>query len=272
MHAEFAMGFTAGDTPHTGPSVIVYANTMQQANVQADRLTNLILAAENTFDSKLLAPEEAVRSAANNSKGRPVILADVQDNAGAGATSDTTGLLKAMISEKAQRALLGLMCDPHMAAKAVEAGKGETITGALGGHAAISGDTPYFGKFMVEEIGPGECAYSGEMYGGSIAVLGNTAMLRVLETDADIHVVITEKRSQCLDKALFTHLGINLMNYRMIGVKSTVHFRADFDSIATETISVAAPGAFPCELSQVPYQNLKEGIRIEPNGRVFRRY
>jgi len=49
-------------------------------------------------------------------------------------------------------------------------------------------------------------------------------------------------------------------------VKSSVHFRADFDPIAAETLVVAAPGAHPCRLVDLPYQNLRTGVRLEPMG------
>ncbi len=54
-------------------------------------------------------------------------------------------------------------------------------------------------------------------------------------------------------------------------VKSTVHFRADFDPIAGETLLVEAPGANPCRHLDVPYRRLREGVRLEPMGPEFRK-
>ncbi|MFT5658971.1 MAG: microcystin degradation protein MlrC, partial [Gammaproteobacteria bacterium] len=50
--------------------------------------------------------------------------------------------------------------------------------------------------------------------------------------------------------------------------KSRVHFLADFDPIAAETLVIAAPGAHPCQLAQLSYKNLRSGIRLEPMGPV----
>ena len=57
---------------------------------------------------------------------------------------------------------------------------------------------------------------------------------------------------------------------RIVAVKSTVHFRADFDPIAQRTIVVEAPGAHPCRLDGLPYRNLRPGVRLGAGGRPFR--
>ena len=55
---------------------------------------------------------------------KTVVIADVQDNPGAGATSDTTGLLKALVEGKATDAVLALLHDPQTVAAAQELGEG----------------------------------------------------------------------------------------------------------------------------------------------------
>ncbi|MAJ34314.1 MAG: microcystin degradation protein MlrC, partial [SAR116 cluster bacterium] len=48
---------------------------------------------------------------------------------------------------------------------------------------------------------------------------------------------------------------------RIIALKSTVHFRADFEPLASQIIHVAAPGLFECRLERLPYQHLRDGVR-----------
>ena len=54
--------------------------------------------------------ERDLRSLARRMGGlrsdKPVVLADAQDNAGGGANSDTTGLLRALIEARAEGAVL----------------------------------------------------------------------------------------------------------------------------------------------------------------------
>ena len=65
--------------------------------------------------------------------GYHVVLADVQDNSGAGGTSDTTGLLRALVEGNAEGAVLGHLTDPAAAKAAHAAGVGAEIELSLGG-------------------------------------------------------------------------------------------------------------------------------------------
>ena len=52
-------------------------------------------------------------------------------------------------------------------------------------------------------------------------------------------------------------------------MKSAVHFRADYTPIAREIIVATAPGSMPMVLENLPWTQLKPGIRIDPCGKVF---
>ena len=267
--ADIALGFTAADIADMGPSVVAYAPSQARADDVADALLAKMIDKEHDFDVRLLTPSQAVQAAMASTSDQPVIIADVQDNAGAGATSDTTGMLKALIAGKAQGALLGLLADPEVAAQAHQAGKGARISSALGGKSGLADDSPVQAVFLVETLSDGQCAFTGQMYGGGIAVLGPSAVLRVDAPGTDIRVVVTSTRSQCLDLGLFTHFGLNPAQARIVVVKSTVHFRADFEPIAAQVLNAAAPGVFPCDLTKNDYRNLRPGLRVGPGGPVF---
>ena len=220
---------------------------------------------EPRFDCVLLSPEQAVTRALAAAPGRPVVIADVQDNPGAGATSDTTGLLRALVDQGVRGAILGLMHDPELAQAAHRAGTGADITGQMGGRSAVPGDRLFTGRFRVETLSDGQCRYTGEMYGGGVATLGPSAALRVIDGDCDIRVVVTSIRNQCLDLAQFTHFGLRPEAARIVCVKSTAHFRADFEPLAQEVLLVEAPGAFPCVLPDVVYKKLRPDMRIGPS-------
>lgn len=263
--AEIAAGFTAADIAEMGPSVLAYGPSQAEADKAADALYEACLAAEPEFDGALLDPPEAVAKAVRLGEGKrdPVILADVQDNAGAGASSDTTGLLHALVESGARGALLGMLCDAEMAIKAHAAGAGAVLEGELGGQAV---GQPYEGRFIVEALSDGRFAFTGEMYAGCIAEIGPCAVLRVDDVRCDLRVVVTSLRCQCLDLACFTHIGLDPAKARLVAVKSTVHYRADFEPIAAGIVNVAAPGLFPCRLETIPYKRLRKGVRVMPLG------
>jgi microcystin degradation protein MlrC len=180
-------------------------------------------------------------------------------------------LLQALIDNGAQRAVLAILHDPEVASRAHALGTGSSFEAALGGKSGFVGATPYRGRFAIEALSDGVFEFTGAMYRGSTANLGPMAVLRVLDADCDLRVIVGSVRDQCLDQAMMTHLGVEPAAQAILAVKSSVHFRADFDPIAAQTLLVAAPGAHPCRLAEVNYRNLREGVRLEPLGPEHRR-
>lgn len=260
-NVDIALGFTAADIADCGPSVVAYAQDQSRADTLADQVLAQLLAAEPHLDTQLLTPAQAVRTAQTLTQNGPVILADVQDNAGAGGSSDTTGLLQALVSEGADRALLGVIADADIAAQAHAAGVGAVIQGPLGGRSGAVGDAPFDGAFEVLALSDGAIPYTGAMYGGGVAQIGPSCLVRLAQIPGDIRVVISSLRTQCLDRAFFTHFGQEPLDAALVCVKSTVHFRADFEPGAAAVLNVAAPGLFPCRLTDIAYANLRPGIR-----------
>ena len=245
-HDELALGFTAANTSLAASSLVSYAPSQAAADAAADSLLAKLHAARGGFETTLTRTAEAVATAMASASDKPVVLADVQDNPGAGASSDTTGVLRALVDGRAQGAMLGLMHDPALAQRAHAAGVGTLIEGALGGRSGLPEDHPFMGRFRVTALSDGQVAYTGAMYGGGIATLGPSCALQIADVDADVTVVVTSIRNQCLDLAQFTHLNLMPEKARVIVVKSTAHFRADFEPIASKVIPVASPGLFPC--------------------------
>ncbi len=260
--AEIALGFTAADICDAGPSVLAYSLTQEEADDIADRLQQRLQAAEPEFDCALLDPVEAVAQACRANTKAPVVIADVQDNPGAGASSDTTGLLRELVRQNAPSAIVGLLHDPDLAQRSHLAGLDACFAASIGGRSP--GDRPFEAKVRVDYLSDGHCAYSGEMYGGGVATLGLSAALKLEGTD--IRIVVTSIRNQCLDLAQFRHFRLTPEKARILCVKSTAHFRADFEPIAEKVLLAAAPGAFPCLLDDVQYRNLRAGTRLMPSG------
>ena len=90
-----------------------------------------------------------------------------------------------------------------------------------------------------------------------------------LENNLNIHIVVSSVRCQALDKSVFTHLGLNLNDYKIIAVKSTVHFIDDFESFSKIYINVKTSGHAFCDLSKVLFENLEKGIKLSSNGKYY---
>ena len=264
---SFFFGFPAADFPGCGPTVVTYGATQQAADGAADTIESAVLDAEPLLAGKTYDADagviEAMRIA--QTATRPVIIADTQDNPGAGADSNTTGMLRALVRQGAKRAALGNMVDPAAAAAAHAAGVGAQIDIALGGFSGIAGDAPYEARFTVETLSDGKLVASGPFYGGAHLDMGPSACLRI----DDVRVVVTSHKAQMADPEMYRFVGIEPEAQAILVNKSSVHFRADFDPIAEVILTCTAPGPMPVSPASLPFTNLRAGMRLEPLGRVF---
>ena len=264
---SFCPGFPAADFYHCGPSVFAYGRTQADADTAADKLAALIESHENDFDGRIYGPDEGVRHAMELAAhaSKPIIIADTQDNPGAGGDSDTTGMLRALVRNQASKAAIGAIYDPDSAKAAHAAGVGATVTLALGGKSGIPGDAPYEATFIVETLSDGQFVAPGPYYGGRDMDMGPSACLRI----GDIRVVVSSHKAQLADQSMFRYVGIEPRQQAILVNKSSVHFRADFEPIAEKLLICAAPGAMPADSAALPWTRLRPGIRLRPNGPTF---
>jgi microcystin degradation protein MlrC len=264
---SFCPGFPAADFADCGPSVFTYGNTKSDAQAAVDRLAAIIESHERDFDGSIYAPDEGVQLAMQLSKTarKPIVIADTQDNPGAGGDSDTTGMLRALVRNKAARAAIGAICDPASAKAAHDAGAGASVTLALGGKSGIAGDAPFEAVFVVEKISDGKFVAPGPYFGGRDMDMGLSACLRI----GDIRVVVSSHKAQLADQAMFRYVGIEPTEQAILVNKSSVHFRADFEPIAEKLLICAAPGAMPADPASLPWTRLRPGVRLKPNGPAF---
>ncbi|HEX2115114.1 MAG TPA: M81 family metallopeptidase [Alphaproteobacteria bacterium] len=264
---SFTPGFPAADFADCGPAVFGYGFDRAAVARAVEELAAEVAAEEARFQPEILSPEDAVRRAMARSKpgGPPVVIADTQDNPGAGGNGDTVGLLDAMLKLDAQDAVLGLLVDAAAAKQAVEAGPAKTIEFSLGAKSGIPGHAPLVGPFTIERVESGQFQCTGPFYKGSRMRLGPMALLR----RNGVRVVVASRKAQAADQAMFRHVGIEPAKQRVLGLKSSVHFRADFQPIAAEVLVCAAPGPMPVDPASLPWRKLRAGVRLRPNGPVF---
>jgi microcystin degradation protein MlrC len=263
---SFNPGFPMADIADCGPSVVGYGPDRARVEAAVEQLAQAVADAERDFGIELLQPDAAVRRAiARGEPGAPVVLADTQDNPGAGGNGDTTGLLAALIRNRAEDAVLGLLYDPASATQAHAAGVGAELTFRLGEISGVPGHAPYEGRFTVERLGDGFFTCTGPFYRGNKMRLGPMALLR----QGGVRVALTSHKVQCADQEMFRHLGVEPVRQRIVALKSSVHFRADFQAIAREVLVVVAPGPAKADPRDLNWTKLRSLVRLTPLGRPF---
>jgi len=264
---SYLAGFPPSDLYWCGPAVISHAWSQEAADRAADELAREISLQEPNFAVPMVNPEAGIREAMaiTHSASRPVVIADTQDNPGCGATADTTGVLKSLVAMGARRTVVGFLCDPGAAAAAHAAGEGQQITLPLGGRSGPEGVTPFEGTFRVARLGNGKIRTTGAVSGGRDVDLGPMALLGI----DGVSVAVTSQRMQALDQAPFRHLGVEPKDQGILVLKSTCHFRAEFEPIAEKVIVVISPGGYLADPASYPYRRLRPGVRLRPLGPAF---
>jgi len=262
LGASFATGFSPADIQECGPSILAYAETPELARTLVEELRSKVEASEAHFSAKVWTPEAAISHAQDARRsGQPVVMADTQDNPGAGGNGDTVGILKALLSRNIAKAAIGVLYDATSAASAHEAGEGAQVHLDLGSHTGgAPEETPASNLYTVLSLSDGEVDATGPYYDGGRLSLGPTALLEI----GGVKIVVGSKKVQCADQAMFTHLGVEPSEQDILVVKSSVHFRADFGPIAKEVLVVASPGPNPADHRDLTYKNLRKGVRLMP--------
>jgi microcystin degradation protein MlrC len=264
---SFTSGFPLADIPECGPAVIACGEDAAAVTKAADDLARAVEAEESAFATKLWLPAEAVAHAiaAARTARRPIVLADTQDNPGAGANSDTVGVLAELARQGAEGAVFGLLYDPAAAEAAHRAGIGATLDRGIGAVSRMKGHAPFKAAFAVEALSDGTFEATGPFYAGNRLQLGKMAVLRI----GGVRIVVSSRKQQLADQAMLSHLGIDPSQQKIIALKSSVHFRADFEPIAEEVLVVEAPGPNIADPKKLPYRHLRKGLRLGPLGPAF---
>ena len=261
-------GFPAADVPECGPAVFGYGRDVDSLEHAAHTLLGTTLEREHEFALDLIDVSQATRLArdADIPRGRPVILADTQDNPGAGGNADTTSLLKALLAANVEGVLAGVIWDAECAARAHAAGKGTSIELALGARSGFPGETPLVARFTVERLGDGRFTGTGPFYHGGRFELGPMALLRT----GSMRIVVASRKQQAADAAMFRHVGVEPADARVLVLKSSVHFRADFGDLASRIVIVEAPGPNVADPARLPFTRLPSDKRLTPLSRSRR--
>ncbi|HEY9064317.1 MAG TPA: M81 family metallopeptidase [Burkholderiaceae bacterium] len=272
LELNFAMGFSAADFAECGPVLFGYGTDATTVRDAVQRLHAAVVAARPHWRPALLSPDEAVEQAialAANDPG-PVVIADTQDNPGAGGDSNTTGLLRALLAADAGRRLegrvaLGLLFDPASAAAACAAGIGATLALQLGRAVPTwtgePSDPPVHApQCRVLAVSDGVIPLFGPMTAGATMTLGPSACVEV----DGVRLLLSSAKAQMLDLDLFRFLGVEPAQMKLLVVKSSVHFRAAFAPIASHILVAKAPGPMAADPGDLPWRHLSPATATRP--------
>jgi microcystin degradation protein MlrC len=250
LSVSLGHGFPWADVPESGAKLwVVTDDDAPLAAALAEQLGREFWALREQTGASLLSIDAALRQADQTPDG-PVVIADIADNAGGGAMSDSTFILRALIEQGRRDAAIGAFWDLGAIQLCRDAGVGARIALRLGGKCGPASGDPLDLDVVVKTV-VDRHFQRGLNSNDELAALGPSVWV---QAEGGIDIVLTSVRSQAFSTGLFTDLGIALASKRLIVVKSTQHFHAQFAPLARQVLYVTTPGVMSMDFARLPYQ------------------
>ncbi|HRO01982.1 MAG TPA: M81 family metallopeptidase [Terricaulis sp.] len=248
-----AHGFPWSDFPDAGASVIAVTDDDQAlADRIAEEVAHDFFALRESGQARLLDIDGALDQALALKSGTAVI-ADMADNPGGGAPSDSTFLLRAALRRGVTDIGFAFMWDPAAVDLAFAAGEGARLPLRVGGKVGVwSGDPVDLDATIVRlrtdatqpHIATGQTA------------LGRTALISA----NGVEIILNDIRQQPFSPEGLIAAGMDVWSKRILVVKSTHHFYAGFSHRAGAIIYCDTPGALNGDVAGRPYKRLRRPI------------
>ncbi|MEO1490864.1 MAG: M81 family metallopeptidase [Pseudomonadota bacterium] len=252
LSVSFAHGFPWQDVPATSGKMLVIADGDQdKAAATAQAFGQRIWDLRADLVEPMLTVEQALDAIAANTADKPIVLADVADNAGGGAPSDNTFMLRGLLDRKMTNVVSCHYWDPVAVRFCQEAGEGNTLNLRLGGKCGVSSGDPMDVVATVNRI----VENGTQTFGDSVNQMGTVAWLS-LQDGPD--VIVNTKRTQVFHPDSLIQMGMDPGAYRAIVLKSSQHFYAGFAPIASSVHYIAAEGAIPPDFANIPYRKFTD--------------
>ncbi|MFN4098441.1 MAG: M81 family metallopeptidase [Pararhodobacter sp.] len=255
LSLSLAHGFPWGDHERTGARALAITDgDPALAERMAQEIAQKLWDEKEAIFQQVLTIDAALDRAAGHNSG-PIVLADMSDNAGGGAPSDSTFLLRAMLDRGLTSVASGIYWDPVVVRLCAEVGEGATLAVRLGGKSGPMSGDPLDLVVRIRRVATGLT----QRFGTLPAALGMMVWLSIDsgtgDPSDDIDLVVNDARTQTFHPEAFTQLGIDLSKKRHVCVKSSNHYRAGFAPIASTIIPIATPGAITPDFTAIPYRH-----------------
>lgn len=249
-------GFPYTDVQHVGSFVCAsYYPENEKALGAAHRFAEMLWSERDGLLPLRLGGDEAVAAAQTNT-AYPVVIHETSDNCGAGTPGDGTHLLRAMLDARlGGGACFSFLVDAEVAEIAHRAGTVRTIEVSLGGKTDDLHGAPLQLTAYVKALHDGRLVMQ-HMFKGAPLHVGPMARLVVDGMD----VVVASRRSQTFDTEPFLAVGIDVNKYKYVALKSSNHFRAGFQDLASAIITADTPGLSTHDLSVFPRKNTARAL------------
>lgn len=267
--------FPYADVPELGGSILVVMDGDKAGgDALATRLGDEFVSMRGRTMPEYHGVDAGIQAALEAAE-RPVIMADPADNAGGGAPSDNTTILRRLVELNVPDAALGPIWDPVAVRLCFDAGLHGTLPLRIGGKIGPASGQPLDARVTVtglqrdawQTFGParvpvGDCA-AVRIWGPGEPVSQEPGQDSTADADSltrGIHAVLITNRTQAMGLELFRNVGIEPAERQLVVVKSTNHFMGAFGPVAGRVIYVDSDGPLRRDYRTLPYERVQRPI------------
>ena len=238
------------DVREGGWSVVVHTNNDEELaqSIAAEMADEAWKRREQFWEHDRAAPAEAVRQAAEADSGL-MILSDTGDSVYGGAPGDSTIILRELISQQISCPAFVPVIDPEVVDVAIAAGVGSEIEVDLGGKVDNVFSQPLAIKARVAGTSKGVTV---DLADRGVCDMRRTALLEV----GQVRIVVLNHRSFAINHpVLYTHLGLDIQDAKMVVVKTASNFQF-FAAWRKGLIRVDSPGMTQSDLTAFDWKRI----------------
>ena len=256
LDATFFHGFPYSDQPDAGASVVVVADR-RDATREATELANWFWNRRFEFMPVSLTPDQAIDQALEKIKDGFAVINETSDNPGGGTPCDGTHLLRAFLARNLPGTILGHIVDPESVEVCHRAGVGATVDLTVGGKTDTFHGAPLDVKGAeVMNLSNGQVVFASPMRKGKPFSFGRAARVRA----GNVEFVLVTHRHQTLDDRAFLMTGADIDEYKIIGIKSSNHFRGFFQPRADVIVTADPPGLHTNNFYSLPFSRIRRPL------------
>ncbi len=262
LDASLFTGFPHADTPYAGLSAVVVTDADQDLATELrnellqqawSERSNFVFAIEPLAASVSRAKELGAKEALE----KPVFLLDHYDNAASGGSMRHATVLREIVRQGLTDVVFFAMLSPDAVAAAQRAGLNKRVSVRFPeSEVAGGGKEPFTFAGIVTCLSDGRALARDDERSGLLIEMGPSAVI----SSGTVDVVVVSMPMEPYDIACFKPFGIDPAGKRFVALKSRVHWRAAFESMAAAFVPCAGSGACTSDYSELEFQQVRRPI------------
>lgn len=220
-----------------------------RAETSARELSEHVWALRDQFVVERMTPSAAVTRAIEHTGDRPLALVESADSTLAGAPGGGVTLLKTLLASQVAVTSYVTVVDPQAVEAAIAAGEGQRVVTPVGKRQPNFNDEPVEVDGIVTTLSEGRFRLQTT---NTMESMGPTAVIRI----GAIHLVVCSNAFAHLDPESYEYLGLMLDQARIVGIKSTLHFRANYNDRVDDILLIEDEGVSSGRFDNFRWQHL----------------